>query len=124
MLTYTHSMNVGTVHEKMSKLPLYISKYVEQTVENADAIIDIKNPSEVKDFIAEKVRRARDEHFIKHKGEVLAKLATLQVDSIFDLFEALRNVEELFGDDIMSKDYWRSKLHELLLYRGKDNGGK
>ena len=39
-------------------------------------------------------------------------------------FEALRNVEELFGDDIMSKDYWRSKLHELLLYRGKDNGGK
>ena len=124
MLTYTHSMNVGTVHEKMSKLPLYISKYVDQTVENADAIIDIKNPSEVKDFIAEKVRRARDEHFIKHKGEVLAKLATLQVDSIFDLFEALRNVEELFGDDIMSKDYWRSKLHELLLYRGKDNGGK
>lgn len=54
----------------------------------------------------------------------MAKLATLQVDSIFDLFEALRNVEELFGDDIMSKDYWRSKLHELLLYRGKDNGGK
>jgi len=124
MLTYTHSMNVGTVREKMSKLPLYISKYVDQTIENADAIIDIKNPSEVKDFIAEKVRRARDEHFIKHKGEVLAKLATLQVDSIFDLFEALRNVEELFGDDIMSKDYWRSKLHELLLYRGKDNGGK
>ena len=124
MLTYTHSMNVGTVHEKMSKLPLYISKYVDQTVENADAIIDIKNPSEVKDFIAEKVRRARDEHFIKHKGEVLTKLATLQVDSIFDLWEALRNVEELFGDDIMSKDYWRSKLHELLLYRGKDNGGK
>jgi hypothetical protein len=108
----------------MSKLPLYISKYVDQTIENADAIIDIKNPSEVKDFIAEKVRRARDEHFIKHKGEVLAKLATLQVDSIFDLFEALRNVEELFGDDIMSKDYWRTKLHKLLLYRGKDNGGK
>ena len=124
MLTYTHSMNVGTVHEKMNKLPLYISKYVDQTVDNAGAIIDIKNPSEVKDFIAEKVRRARDEHFIKHKGDVLAKLATLQVNSIFDLFEALRNVEELFGDDIMSKDYWRSKLHELLLYRGKDNGGK
>lgn len=54
MLTYTHSMNVGAVHEKMSKLSLYISMYVDQTVENVCAIIDIKNPSEVKEFIAKK----------------------------------------------------------------------
>ena len=120
MLTYTHAMNVCTVHEKMKKLPLYISQYVGQTIENAKVIVDIKNPNEVKDFISEKVRRARDEHFIKHKGDVMKKLATIHVNSIFDLFEALRSVEELFGDDIKSKDYWRSRLHNLLLYRGKE----
>ena len=38
----------------MKKLPLYISQYVAQTIENANAIIDIKNPGEVKDFITEK----------------------------------------------------------------------
>ncbi|MGM9764261.1 MAG: hypothetical protein ACI3ZQ_09615 [Candidatus Cryptobacteroides sp.] len=124
MLTYTHAMNVGTVYEKMKKLPFYISQYVAQTIENANAIIDIKNPREVKDFITEKVRRARDEHFTKYKGEVLARLTALQVNSIFDLFEALGNIEELFGDDIMSKDYWRFKLYELLLYRGKDSSRK
>lgn len=124
MLTYTHSMNVSTVYEKMKKLPLYIEQYVEQIVENANAIVDIKQPHEVKNFITKNIRKAKDEHFMKYKGEVLAKLATLQVNSIFDLFEALRNVEELFGEDILSKDYWRSKLHDLLLYRGKEDGEK
>lgn len=121
MLTYTHSMSVEKVYDKISNLPLYIEKYVSQVAKYARAIIDIKNPNEVKSFILEAVSKAKKDEFSKYKEDVLRKLAAIESNSIFDLFEALRSVEELFGDDIVSREYWRKKLFTLLFSRGKDS---
>ena len=121
MLTYTHSMSVEKVYDRISNLPLYIEKYVSQVAKYAKAIIDIKNPNEVKSFIVEKVSKAKKDEFSKYKEEVLRRLAAIESNSIFDLFEALRSVEELFGEDIVSREYWRKKLFNLLFSRGKDS---
>ena len=121
MLTYTHSMSVEKVYDKISNLPLYIEKYVSQVAKYAKAIIDIKNPNEVKSFIVEAVSKAKKDEFSKYKEDVLRKLAAIESNSIFDLFEALRSVEELFGEDIVSREYWRKKLFTLLFSRGKDS---
>ena len=121
MLTYTHSMSVEKVYDKISNLPLYIEKYVSQVAKYAKAIIDIKNPNEVKSFIVEAVNKAKKDEFSKYKEEVLRRLAAIESNSIFDLFEALRSVEELFGEDIVSREYWRKKLFNLLFSRGKDS---
>ena len=86
MLTYTHSMNVEKVYDKISNLPLYIEKYVSQVAKYAKAIIDIKNPNEVKSFIVEKVSKAKKDEFSKYKEEVLRRLAAIESNSIFDLF--------------------------------------
>lgn len=121
MLTYTHSMSVEKVYDKISNLPLYIEKYVSQVAKYAKAIIDIKNPNEVKSFIVEAVNKAKKDEFSKYKEAVLRRLAVIESNSIFDLFEALRSVEELFGEDIVSREYWRKKLFNLLFSRGKDS---
>ena len=103
MLTYTHSMSVEKVYDKISNLPLYIEKYVSQVA------------------IVEAVNKAKKDEFSKYKEEVLRRLAAIESNSIFDLFEALRSVEELFGEDIVSREYWRKKLFNLLFSRGKDS---
>lgn len=121
MLTYTHSMSIEKVYDKINNLPLYIEKYVSQVAKYAKAIIDIKNPNEVKSFIVDAVSKAKKDEFSKYKEEVLRTLAAIESNSIFDLFEALRSVEELFGDDIVSREYWRKKLFTLLFSRGKEN---
>lgn len=120
MLNYTHSMKVENVYEKITGLPLFIEKYVGHVSEYARNIIDIKNPGEVKSFIINTVNRAKKSEFLQYKDDVLRALASIESDSIFNLFEALRNVEDLFGDDIESREYWRSKLFRMLFSRGRD----
>lgn len=119
MLSCTHSMKVETVCEKVQNLPLYIEYYVSHVTEYAQKIVDIKNPGEVRGFISHAVKNAKKVEFGKYKEAVLLKLASVEADSIFNLFEALRSVEELFGDDIESREYWRKKLFEVLARRGK-----
>ena len=45
----------------------------------------------------------------------------MEVNSVFELFELLHKVEELFGDDIKSKNFWREKLYEALIKHGKED---
>ena len=42
------------------------------------------------------------------------------LNPVFELFELLRKVEELFGEDIKSKNFWRQELYDALIKRGKD----
>ena len=121
MLTYSHGMNVETAIERISDLPALIDKYITLISKNAIAIKSIKNPKQVKDFIQQRIQLSRKEEFIGYKAAVVQKLASIEVNSIFDLFELLRSVEELFGDDIKSKSFWRQKLYDALINRGKDD---
>ena len=119
MLTYSHGVTVGTAISKVSELPKMIDKYIEQVSKDARAIKSIKNPQEVKEYIKQKIQNARKEDFIGYKPEIIKKLASMETNSVFELFELLRNVDELFGDDIKSKDFWRQKLYDALINRGK-----
>ena len=120
MLTYSHGMNVKTAIERISNLPLLIDKYIDLVSKNAIAIKSIKNPKQVKDFIQQKIQHARKDDFVGYKSAIVEKLASIEVHSVFDLFDLLRNVEELFGDDIKSKNFWRQKLYDALINRGRD----
>ena len=53
--------------------------------------------------------------------KIIKKLASMEVNSVFELFGLLRKVEELFGDDIKSKNFWRQKLYDALINRGKND---
>lgn len=121
MVSYTHSMTIERVYNKINELPFYIEKYVKQVSEYAKAIIKIQNPEDVRSFIMDAVSKAKNNEFAKYKPEVLRTLASIDSNSIFSLFEALRSVDELLSDDIASREYWRMKLFNLLFYRGKDN---
>lgn len=120
MLTYSHGMNVKTAIERISNLPVLIDKYIDLVSKNAIAIKSIRNPQQVKDFIQQKIQHARKDDFVGYKTAIVEKLASIEVHSVFDLFDLLRNVEELFGDDIKSKNFWRQKLYDALINRGRD----
>lgn len=120
MLTYSHGMNVQTAIDRISNLPVLIDKYIDLVSKNAIAIKSIKNPQQVKEFIQQRIQHARKDDFIGYKAAIVEKLASIEVHSVFDLFDLLRNVEELFGDDIKSKNFWRQKLYDALINRGKD----
>lgn len=121
MLTYSHGVNVKTAISKVSELPTLIDKYIEQISKDAVDIKSIKKPQIVKEFIQQKIKNARKDEFVGYKPEVIKKLASMEVNSVFELFELLRKVEELFGDDIKSKNFWREKLYEALIKRGKED---
>lgn len=121
MLTYTHAMKVATVYEKIRTLPVLIDKYIQQVKDNADAILNIKDPQLIKDHLIRKVEKARKEEFIFYKESVIKKIISMEVKTVFDLFEVLRSVEELFGDDIRSRTFWRERLYETLINRGKND---
>ena len=121
MLTYSHGVNVKTAISKVSELPTLIDKYIEQISKDAVDIKSIKKPQIVKEFIQQKIKNARKDEFVGYKTEVIKKLASMEVNSVFELFELLRKVEELFGDDIKSKNFWREKLYEALIKRGKED---
>ncbi len=120
MLTYSHGMSVKTAIERVSNLPVLIDKYIDLVSKNAIAIKSIKNPQQIKEFIQQRIQHARKDDFVGYKAAIVEKLASIEVHSIFDLFDLLRNVEELFGDDIKSKYFWRQKLYDALINRGKD----
>lgn len=121
MLTYSHGVNVKTAISKVSELPTLIEKYIEQVSKDAVDIKSIKKPQVVKEFIQQKIKNARKDEFVGYKPEVIKKLASMEVNSVFELFELLRKVEGLFGDDIKSKNFWREKLYEALIKRGKED---
>ena len=120
MLTYTHAMKVSSVYEKIKTLPVLIAKYTQQVKDNAETILTIKDPQIIKEHLLRKVQKARKEEFAIFKESVIQKLISMEVKTVFDLFEVLRSVEELFGDDIRSRSFWREKLYETLIIRGKN----
>lgn len=119
MLTYTHGMKVSTVYERISTLPLLISKYAEQIRSNATEILKITNPQETKNYLLCKIQRSRKEEFLGYKTSVIQRIISMEVNTVYDLFDLLRNVEELFGEDIMSRNYWRENLYNALIEKGR-----
>lgn len=121
MLTFSHGMNVKTAIDKISALPDLIEKYITIISKEAVKIKSLKNPAHVKEYIQKTIQNARKDYFIGYKEEIVNKLASIQVNTIFELFDLLRNIEELFGEDIKSRNFWREKLYDALVNQGKSD---
>lgn len=121
MLTFSHGMNVKTAINKISALPDLIEKYITMISKEAVNIKSLKNPAHVKEYIQRTIQNARTDYFLGYKDDIVKKLANIQVNTIFELFDLLRNIEELFGEDIKSKNFWREKLYDALINQGKSD---
>jgi len=118
LLTYQHRGNVGNVFEKIKELPKLIDFFIEQVSKDAKKIAKINSPDEVRKFISGKIKYSKKEEFKKYRDKVFNKLMNISTNNTFKLFELLRNVEDLFEhDDIIARDYWRTKLYESLIER-------
>ena len=114
-------MNVKTAINKISALPDLIEKYITMISKEAVNIKSLKNPAHVKEYIQRTIQNARTDYFLGYKDDIVKKLANIQVNTIFELFDLLRNIEELFGEDIKSKNFWREKLYDALINQGKSD---
>lgn len=116
LLTYYHKGDVQTVFDKIQKLPELINFFIDQVSNDAKRIVKINHPEDVKNLIAEKVKNSRKAEFRVYKADILKKLTSISVSTIFSLFELLKDVEDLFEhDDIISMNFWRTKLYDALI---------
>lgn len=116
LLTYSHRGSVAKVYEKIEELPKVIEEFISQVSQDAPRISSIKEPDDVRKFIANKVKYSKKKEFQVYKERVFKKLMKISVDNTFNLFELLREVEDLFEhEDIVSRDFWRLKLYEALI---------
>ncbi|GAB2786336.1 hypothetical protein HNQ93_002876 [Hymenobacter luteus] len=118
LLTFPHRGKVETIFDKTKQLPQLIDFFIKQVSDDAKKIANIQNPDDVRKFISEKVKNSKNQEFKTYKDAVYKKLTTINVDNTFKLFELLREVEELFEhDDVISRNFWRTKLYESLIER-------
>lgn len=116
LLSYRHTGNPESVFNKLKELPTLIEHFTKQVIEDAVKISQIKNTKDVRKHLAGKIRRARSSEFQKYKTPVFKKLMAMTIDNTFNLFEVFREIEDLFeNDDVLSRDYWRTKLYESLV---------
>lgn len=118
LLSYQHRGSVENVFEKIKELPSLIDYFIKQTSKDAEKISAIKHPDDVRKYLSDKVKNAKKPEFKVYKEKVFSKLMSITVDSTFKLFELIREVEELFEhDDVISLNFWRTKLYESLVER-------
>ena len=118
LLTYKHNGKVENVFERVQQLPKLISFFIDQVKEDSLRISEIKYPNDVKLHLANKIKFSKKPEFKKYKSEVFNKLMKITVNNTFSLFDVFRSVEELFDhDDVVSRDYWREKLYQVLIER-------
>jgi hypothetical protein len=116
LLTYQHRGSVENVLDKVKDLPDLIDFFIEQVSVDAKRISKISNPDDIRKFLSQRIKFAQKAEFQTYKDKVFEKLMSISVDNTFKLFELLRDVEELFEhDDIISRDFWRTRLYEALI---------
>jgi hypothetical protein len=116
LLTYQHRGDVKGVFDKIQKLPELINFFIDQVSDDAKRISNISHPDDIRKFIRDKVKNSRKAEFQIYKHEILKKLMNISVNNTFKLFELLREIEDLFEhDDIVSINFWRTKLYESLI---------
>lgn len=116
LLTYPHRGSINNVFEKIESLPTLIDHYIKQIKNDTERILAIENPDDVRKLISNKIKKAKKKEFKAYRVSVFQKLMSINVDNTFKLFELLRQVEELFEhDDVISIDFWRTKLYEALI---------
>lgn len=118
LLTYPHKGSIEKVYEKIEELPTVIDLFIKQVSEDAPKISLIQNPDDVRRLIAHKIKNSKKQEFQAFKERIFEMLMKITVDNTFKLFELLSEVENLFEHtDVISRDFWRTKLYEALIDR-------
>lgn len=121
ILSFNHSLNIGTVGSKLSELHQKIKSFLDETMEDFKFSKNVKNPDDIRLHLVSKVIRSREKEFQKYKSEILNTLSN-RISTIFQLLDVVGVVDDIIKDeDIQAKDFWQYKLYQALVEDLKKN---
>ncbi|MCT6869477.1 MAG: hypothetical protein M3Z80_05995, partial [Apibacter sp.] len=93
-----------------------ITFFEEELYLDAEKIKTIKNPDQFREYLYQKVNASKNSDFSeKYRFDAL-KILTSRANTLMDLLDVMRRVELLIDlEDVAAKDYWRIKIHEVLV---------
>ncbi len=119
ILSFTHSLNPSTVKERLASLNMLIKDFIKNTIDDFDLVKKVKNFDTLRDFLLMRAKNSKDKEFKQYKSQVV-KILSNRVDTIFQLLDIVRSVDELIQDEhIQAKEYWRYKLYQALIEEPK-----
>ncbi|WKD86308.1 hypothetical protein KCTC32516_01678 [Polaribacter huanghezhanensis] len=123
IMSFKHGVKVDNVKQKLSSLGFDILEFVNGTLDDLKFVKRVNTSTtilEIQDRLIQKVDNARDKNFLPLKEEVKKRLLLKKVDNLFDLLSLVDKVDEVFSDEyIQAQDYWRYKVYQTLVKRGK-----
>lgn len=116
ILSFTHSVNIDTIREKLSTLNESINIFIDETVDDAKSIKILEKPDLFREHLVQKIHNSRNVEFNKlYKAQVKTLLSN-KVKTIFELAEIFNNVNIVIADEhVSSLDFWRYKLYQVLM---------
>ncbi|WP_295808948.1 hypothetical protein [uncultured Apibacter sp.] len=116
ILSFTHVQNIEKLKDSLISLEERITFFEEELYLDAEKIKTIKNPDQFREYLYQKVNASKNSDFSeKYRFDAL-KILTSRANTLMDLLDVMRRVELLIDlEDVAAKDYWRIKIHEVLV---------
>ncbi|WP_309613983.1 hypothetical protein [Flavobacterium sp.] len=116
ILSFTHSVNIDTIKEKLSTLNESINIFIDETVDDAKSIKILEKPDLFREHLVQKIHNSRNVEFNKLYKTQVKTLLSNKVKTIFELAEIFNNINIVIADEhVSSLDFWRYKLYQVLM---------
>lgn len=116
ILSFTHSVNIDTIKEKLSALNENINLFIEETIDDAKSIKILEKPDLFREHLVQKIHNSRNVEFNKLYKTQIKTLLSNKVKTIFELAEIFNNIDIVIADEhVSSLDFWRYKLYQVLM---------
>lgn len=116
ILSFTHVQNIETLKDSLISLEERITFFEEELYRDAEKIKTIKNPDQFREYLYQKVNASKNSDFSEKYRVDALKILTSRANTLMDLLKVMRRVELLIDlEDVAAKDYWRIKIHEVLV---------
>lgn len=116
LISFSHSIGLDKVRDRISSLNASINDFINDTVNDAKKIKVIDTPDLFREYILMKVQNSKNIEFNKNYRDQVKQILSNKVRTIFELASLFEKVELLIEDDhIMSLDFWRHKLYQVLM---------
>lgn len=121
ILSFTHSVNIDTIKEKLNNLNERINIFINDTVDDARSIKILEKPDLFREHLVQKIHNSRNVEFNKLYKAQIKSLLSNKVKTIFELAEIFNNINIVIADEhISSLDFWRYKLYQVLMDEVRD----
>lgn len=116
LISFAHSVGLDKVKDRISSLNASINDFINDTVNDAKKIKVLGAPDLFREYILMKVQNSKNHEFNKNYREQAKQILSSKVRTIFELATLFEKVELLIEDDhIVSLDFWRHKLYQVLM---------